>query len=122
MIEFLNSLTWPGVVAILGSVVTIVSGLLAMLVTIYRKNPPISNTKKTLTEVEYEKLHSRISDTITRVSEIEGDIKELRASIRSLQKQIADHEQRDIDDFKLVDAKLDRLMDIIVRILQDDKL
>lgn len=122
MIEFLNSLTWPGTVAILGSIVTIVSGLLAIIVTVHKKSSSIPSSKNILTESEYEKLHSRINDTITRVSEIEGDIKELRSSSRSLQKQIADHEQRDIDDFKLVEAKLDRLMDIIVRILQDEKL
>ena len=121
MIEFLNSLEWPGALAVIGSVVTIVLGWFGYLVSVRRnKNEPSST--KILTTEEYEKLHSRINELVDRVAENEGDLKEVKASIRALQKQIGDHEQRDIQDFKLVDAKIDRLMDIVVRILQDDKI
>lgn len=120
MIEFLNSLEWPAVFAIVGSIVTIVTGLLGYLLST-RKNGSKPQTK-ILTPDEYEKLHTRINDAITRIAENEGDIKEVMASIRSLQKQIANHEQRDIEDFKFFEAKLERLMDIVVRILQDDRL
>jgi CRISPR/Cas system CSM-associated protein Csm2 small subunit len=119
MIEFLNSLEWPAVFAIVGSIVTIVTGLFGYMVATRRNKTPET---KILTPDEYEKLHTRINDAVERIAENEGDLKEVRASLRSLQKQIADHEQRDIDDFKLVDAKIDRLMDIVVRILQDEKL
>ena len=113
MLELLNSLTWPAALAILGSVVTIVIGLFGYL---------RSSKAQSQNLPEYEKLHSRINVAVERVAANEGDLKEVRASLRSLQKTIADHEQRDIDDFKLIEAKLDRLMDIVVRILQDDKL
>ncbi len=113
MLELLNSLTWPAVFAILGSIVTIVVGLFGYL-----------RSAKTQTQAQtpddLEKLHSRINDAIERVAVNEGDLKEVRASLRAALKQIVDHEQRDIDDFKMIDAKLDRLMDIIVRILQDE--
>ena len=120
MIEFLNSLEWPAVFAVVGSVVTIVTGLFGYLLSA-RRQSKITTTTKVLTIDEYEKIHTRINDVISRVGENEGDLKELQSSIHSLQKQLSNHEQRDIDDFKLVEAKLDRLMDIVVRILQEDR-
>lgn len=120
MIEFLNSLEWPAVFAVVGSVVTIVTGLFGYLLSA-RRQSKLTTTTKVLTIEEYEKLHTRINDLISRVGETEGDLKELQSSIHSLQKQQSNHEQRDIDDFKLVEAKLDRLMDIVVRILQEDR-
>lgn len=111
MLELLNSLTWPAVFAILGSIVTIVVGLFGYL---------RSAKTQTQTPTNLEKLHSRINVVVERIAVNEGDLKEVKASLRAALKQIADHEQRDIDDFKMIDAKLDRLMDIIVRILQDE--
>ena len=116
MIEFLNSLEWPAF-AIVASIVTITIGLFG-----YLRNGNKPTPSKILTPDEYEKLHSRINEAVERVAVNEGDLKEVRASLRSLQKIIADHEHRDITDFKLIDAKVERLMDIVVRILQDDKL
>lgn len=110
MLEFFDGLNWPGALAITGTVVTIVIGLFGYM----------RSTKSQIPD--YEKLHSRINNAITRISESEGDIKELRASLRAALKQIADHEQRDIEDFKMIEAKLDRLMDIVVRVLQDEHL
>ena len=122
MIEFLNSLEWPAVFAIVGSIVTIVTGLFGYLIASKKNGKAEAPQTKILTPEEYEKLHTRINDAIERIAVNEGDLKEVRAHLRSVQKQLAEHEQRDIDDFKLVEAKLDRLMDIIVRILQDDKI
>lgn len=122
MIEFFNSLEWPAVFAIVGSFVTIVTGLFGYLLSARRQTKNSNTTTKILTIEEYEKLHTRINDLVSRVGESEGDLKEVQSSLRSLQKQISNHEQRDIDDFKLVEAKLDRLMDIIVRILQEDRI
>lgn len=122
MIEFLNSLEWPGVFAVVGSVVTIVTGLFGYLLAARRLSKHEAPSTKILTPEEYEKLHTRINDLADRIGESEGDIKEIYASLRLTQKLLADHEQRDITDFKLIDAKIERLMDIVVRILQDDKL
>ncbi len=119
MLELLNSLSWPAVFAIVASLVTIVTGLLGYLVSSKKKAAALVEAKPL---IDHEKLHTRINAVTERVAEIEGDLKEVRSTLRSLQRQIADHEQRDIDDFKLVDAKLDRLMDIVIRMLQDDKL
>lgn len=115
MLDLLNSLTWPALFTILGSFVT---GLVALFGYWRSSNKEFTQAQK----VEYEKTQSRISSTTERIADIEGDVKVTSASLRNLQKQLSDHEQRDIDDFKLVDAKIDRLMDIVVKILQDDKL
>ena len=117
MLDLLNSLTWPAVFAILGSIVTIVLGLFG-----YLRSVKTQAQTQTQAPDDFEKLHSRINDAIERVAVNEGDLKEVRASLRAALKQIADHEQRDIEDFKMTDTKLDRLMDIVVRILQDEHL
>ena len=114
MIDLMNSLTWPAVFAIVGSLVTIVTGLFGYLLSSRKQHKPDI--------LSYEKLHSRINTLMERIVTDEGDLKEIRGSLRTLQKQIGDHEHRDIEDFRLVEAKLDRLMDIVVRILQDDHL
>lgn len=119
MLELLNSLTWPAVFAILGSIVTIVLGLFGYLRSVKTQAQTQAQTQ---TPDDFEKLHSRINDAVERVAVNEGDLKEVRASLRAALKQIADHEQRDIEDFKMTDTKLDRLMDIVVRILQDEHL
>ena len=119
MMEFLQTLEWPGAFAVVRSIGTIIFGIFGYLFSVRNKSPVQS---KILTTTEYEKLHTRISDAVERVAVAEGDLKEVRASIRGQNKQIADHEQRDIQDFKLIDSKIDRLMDIVVRILQDEKL
>ena len=123
MLELLNSLSWPATFAIVASVVSIITGLLGYLISARRKAAiSVSVTDPLKEGYDHEKLHTRINDAVERVAAIEGDIKELRAFVRVCQKQLSDHEQRDIDDFKILDAKIDRLMDIIVRMLQDDKL
>lgn len=121
MIEFLNSLTWPAAFATVASVVSIITGLFGYVIS-SRKKAEQKVIDQTPTAPNYEKLHARINDVIARVAANEGDHKEARASLRGLQQQLFAHEQRDIDDFKLIDAKVDRLMDIVVRLLQDDKL
>ena len=121
MIEFLNSLEWPAAFAVVASVVTITVGIFGYLKS-SKPTPITPPVSKILTPSEYEKIHTSINDAIERLSSVEGDIKELRASCRSAQQQAADHEQRDIQDFKLIDAKIDRLLDIVVRILQDERL
>lgn len=114
MLEILNSLTWPAAFAIVASLVSIITGFLALL------SKAFSSNHKTSTETREEKIDMYISEIRDRVAAIEGDMKEVKSSMRNTQKQVADHEKRDIEDFKLVEAKLDRLMDIVVRILQED--
>lgn len=121
MLDFINNLTWPGAFAVVGSLVTIITGIFGYLIATHRlKRFPGFQHPQSVND--YEKLHARISAIVDRVAVNEGDLKEVRVSIRNLQKGIADHEQRDIQDFNLVESKLDRLMDIVVKILQDDKL
>lgn len=115
MLELLNSLTWPAVFAIVSSLVTIVTGLFGYLISAKKKAAVQPNN-------DYEKLHARINFAIERIAVNEGDLKEARASIKSAMNQISIHEHRDIEDFKLIDTKIERLMDIVVRMLQDDKL
>jgi len=115
MLDLLNSLTWPALFTILGSFIT---ALVALFGYWRSANKEFTQAQK----VEYEKTQSRISTATERIADVEGDVKVISSSLRNLQKQLSDHEQRDIDDFKLVDAKIDRLMDIVVKILQDDKL
>lgn len=123
MLELLNSLSWPATFAIVASVVSIITGLFGYLISSKRKsNVSVSVTDPLKEGYDYEKMHTRINDVVERVAAIEGDIKEIRAQLQMCSKQVSDHETISNDDFKTIDAKIDRLMDIIVRMLQDDKL
>ncbi len=116
IIETLNSLSWPAVFAIVGSLTTIVVGLLGYL---------ISSQKLKVQSPSADKLqliHSRISEIKDRTAEIEGDVKLLFDKSDTLAKKIDDHETRDIADFKNLEQKFDKLTDVIMKILQDEKL
>lgn len=70
---------------------------------------------------DIQKLHDRVSEVKDRAAYLDGDVRELRGYVKSLQKQLTDHEHRDIEDFRAVQAKLDQLMEIVIQILQDDE-
>lgn len=126
--ELLSNMSWPGAFAVLGSVGTVVFGILGYLMKVKNKVTP---DPQAATDIE--KLHTRVSeikdrvaaldgDAKERVAGLEGDVKELRSYVKSIQKQITDHEHRDIEDFKVIQQKLDKLMEIIIQILQDDSI
>ena len=113
MEEFLHSLEWPAAFAIVGSIVTIVTGLLGFW---HRRGRTPSTVELQIISPEEHQ------DFLDRFDNIEEDLRSIHATLKSHQKQMQCHEQRDIEDFKTVDAKIDRLMDIIVRILEDERL
>ena len=118
----LFTLTWPDAVAVVGSVITVVGGMLAFYAS-YSKNQAKENdalTKSQLPPLENIQIHERISSLRDRVATIEGQQKVVTAQIENLMKQINDHDLRDMDDFKTINAKVDKLMEIIVEMLKDD--
>lgn len=116
--ELLTNISWPGAFAVLGSVGTVVFGILGYLMKV-KKDEAASNSDSA---TDTEKLHTRLSEIKDRVALTDGDVKELRSYVKSIQKQITDHEHRDIEDFKVIQQKLDKLMEIIIQILQDDSI
>jgi len=118
----LFTLTWPDAFAVVASVITVVGGLLAFYSS-YSKNHTNSNgdtTKSQLPPLENIQLHERISGLKDRVATLDGEQKVLATQIENLTKQINDHDVRDVEDFKTINAKVDKLMEIIVEMLKDD--
>lgn len=129
MFELLNSITLTTALTIVGSIATIVLGIFGYLIKIRngssKASVPVPPALKSLVEqhgLEIDKVHSRVSSTRDNIAVVQSEVKVLENLVRSLEKQLADHETRDIEDFKAVNAKSDKLMDIVVKILQDDKL
>ena len=137
MVEFLNSLEWPGAFALVGSVVTIITGIFGYLLSIRKKDKPASTNPHPPTPIptpvdqhqtndiqnlyrEVQKLHDRVSDIKDRTAYLDGDFRELRGYVKSLQKQLTDHEHRDIEDFRVMQNKIDKLMEIVIQMLQDE--
>ena len=135
MLELLNSLTWEAVFTIFGSLVAFIVGVLAIINT-FQKNQqskpapqptpqPEFDRESALAQLrkeELDQIHSRISSAKEVALENKGEMRVLRNLLEALEKRTEDHERRDIEDFKAMNAKLDKVMDIVVQILQDDKL
>lgn len=119
--EMLATVTWPTAFAVVGSIVTIVIGLFGYL--------RGKDSGKTAPTSPVETLRGEINELRTAITSgreenliTKSEFAVLRSHVDTLQRQLADHERRDIDDFRAVNAKIDKIMDIIVQILQDDKL
>jgi hypothetical protein len=54
------------------------------------------------------------------VGELDGEQKVLVVKLENLTKQLEDHNSRDVDDFKVINQKVDKLMEIIVEMLKGD--
>lgn len=129
MLEYLNSLTMEAVIVLLGSIVTITLGIFGYLL----KVRPLSNgtteaEQKALTTLvrnhaeQIDKLHARVTDAKETALENKVEVRAIINLIKAVEKQLAGHEHRDLEDFKVMQQKIDKVMDIVIQILQDDKL
>ena len=116
----MEALTWEAVVAILGSVVVITGGVFTYLIRI--RNDENANVTNVEIDNDIEKIHTRVSEVKDRVAEVEKDIQLIGQKTDSMQKQLTKHEERDIRDFNALDKKIDKLTDIVMKILTDEKL
>lgn len=126
MMEFLNTLTWPAAFAVVGSIVTIITGIFGYLIQSKKTGngkpsslAPISNTDNRQDQL-LDSANNEIATLKERLAYVDGDVRELRGYIKSLQKQLTDHEQRDIRDFRNVQEKIDKLTEIIIQLLQQE--
>lgn len=110
IISTINQLSWPAALAIVGSVGTIVFGVLQ-----YLRNMKAKEANPT------QLVHDRVSSLKDEVSEITGDVKAIIARMDGFSQSLTDHEQRDAADFKAMSDKMDKIMEIIVEMLKDDR-
>jgi len=120
------TLTLPEAIAIIGSVVVIVTGVFGYLLKInankYSGTPPKQVAPKTYLETQVQGAHDRISEMKDRVTTVEGEVKLTAEKIEALRAAMKDHQTRDDQDHDVFDKKLDKMMDILIKILTDDKL
>jgi hypothetical protein len=117
--ELLTGLDWPAAFAIVGSVVALVGGMLAVYVNYLQAKPDVRLVSQ-LPTPENIQIHDRISGIRNRLAIIEGDQRVIKTEIENIRKGMLSHEQRDQEDFKTLNTKNDRLMEIIVEMLKDD--
>jgi hypothetical protein len=134
MVETLTNITWPGAFAVVGSVIAIVTGLLALALNYMKARSTLNGNaalKSQLPSMEGSQIHSRISELRDRVgtvdselkskiSAIEGEQKVLVVKIENVTQRLEDHDSRDVDDFRVINKKVDKLMEIIVEMLKGD--
>lgn len=116
--------TIPEAFAIVGSVATVVLGVFGYLLKT-RNDSPKNKSAVTPTEFlegQVQGAHDRISEVKDRVTAVESEIKLTAAKVESLRAAMRDHQERDNQDHELFDKKLDKMMDIVIRILTDPNL
>lgn len=113
--ETINQITWPASLAIVGSVVTIVVGLLG-----YLRSGKMQASTKSTSPVQMQAIHDRVSSLKDKVAELDGDIKAMSARLKGIERAISEHEQRDANDFKALTNKVEKIMEIIVEMLRDE--
>ncbi len=116
-VELINSLTWPAAFAIVGSVVTIMVTLLGYLLKVRTATPP-APTEQTIPQV----VHDRISETKDMTQENNKDIGVLQSKMEAIQKEVDSDRSRDERDFNTLNTKYEKLLSIVMKILQDEKL
>lgn len=115
------TLSWPDAFAIVGSIVTVVAAVLAGYMSYLKdKKEAAEAPKSQLPSQETVHLHDRISSLKDRVAELDSDNRVLKTQIENLAALVKTHSERDIDDFKDLNTKVDKLMEIIVEMLKDD--
>ena len=120
-------LTFPEALAIVGSVATVVLGVFGYLLKIRSKDAPPADKTVTPAPTKYlegqvQVAHERISEIKDRVTSVEGEVKLTASKIEAIRTSIKEHQIRDNQDHEVFDKKLDKMMDILIKILTDDKL
>lgn len=127
----LNQISWEAAFAIVGSIVAIVTGLFGYL--IKTRNGSSENrgpkqlsgsleTRVALMEDQVQLTRAVISETKDRVAVTEGDARLLNTKIDGVHIQLTKHEERDVRDFEAVNKKLDRITDVVLELLTNEKL
>jgi len=118
------SLSWPAAVAILGSVVSLTIGFLTLQGKFLETSKKPEEKKSDAPVVVENKAHDQFTNNISalkdRVFTLEGELKVHATELKNSIEQLAAHEKRDIEDFKKLDDKVDKLLEIIVEMLKDD--
>lgn len=110
ILNTINQISWPAATAIVGSVGTIVFGLFHYLRSMKSKEPNPAQL-----------VHDRVSNLKDVVSGMDGDTKAILVRIEGIERSLHDHEMRDAADFKSMSDKMDKIMEIIVETLKDDR-
>lgn len=113
----LSTINWPTAFAIVASFVTLVTGYVGFLI----KTRGSSKGVESSTE-EIQHIHSRVSEVKDRLAAVEGDIKIVAHKIESIQKLLDDHQTRDDQGFDHLNEKLDKVTDILLKFLSDERL
>lgn len=118
-------ITIPEAIAVVGSVATVVLGVFGYLLKT-RADKTKTEDKDTSTEhyleTQVQGAHDRISEVKDRVVSVEGEIKLTLSKVEAIRQAMTDHQARDNQDHEIFQKKLDKMMDILIKILTDDKL
>lgn len=119
-------LTIPEALAIVGSVATIVIGIFGYLLKVKSRDVPEQRSgprePTEYLENQVQVAHERISEVKDRVTAVESEVRLTTSKLDAIRQTMVDHQLRDDQDHEVFNKKLDKLMDILIKILTDDKL
>ena len=115
----LESLTWQAAFAIVGSVVAIATGIFGYLIKVRNGNK--ENPAKDAIEdaVQEQKEQSEIREQLIKM---EADVKILMQHGKNTNRRLDEHIEQDDKNFGQINHKIDKLTDILMKILTDDKM
>ena len=112
-----SALNWPTSFAIVASIATITTAVFGYLI----KTRSVAKDSIAPPE-DISHIHTRISELKDRVSLVESDVKVVLTKLEAIEKQFSTHEDRDERDFERLNDKVDKLTDVLMKVLQDEKL
>ena len=123
-------LSWQATVAIVGSVVAIVTGIFGYLI---KSRDTIRNKDIEVLSSDISDLRNRITNVKDHLTTAETDIKLItqrssnsQSAIESyeqiLERRLEDHITRSRSDFSALSTKLDKVTDVIMKMLSDERL
>jgi hypothetical protein len=117
------SLTWEATFAIVGSIVVIVTGIFGYLIKVHKapnKDAPVKGIDAAVEKaLKEQKEFSEVREQIIR---IESDIKILMQHGRNSNRRLDQHVEQDDKHFQQINTKVDKLTDILLAVMRDEKL
>jgi len=122
----LESLTWQATFAIVGSVVVIVTGIFGYLIKVNKdKDAPEKDISAEGIDIAVEKAlkeQKEFSVVREQIIRIESDIKILMQHGRNSNRRLDEHIEQDNKNFNQLNSKVDKLTDILLTVMRDEKL
>lgn len=118
----LSSIDWPAAFTIVGSVIATLTATFGYLLKVRTPTKATTGESSTITNEDLQRLYDTIDSLRDRFAKVESDSALLLHKTEEFEKKLNEHEDREGHDIKNLHYKLDKLTEIVLKILSDDNL